>query len=293
MARDAVENVTCIPPLLGNRCLGISCLTGCDDPIDDLGALLQTVLVPQHQFAAFGLESCSINRLNFALELTHDHVGDLRVNLQHDGTTVDLYAPPSLCAATAVDAVWSDQGVGPANACPASSSGTFLPHQPLDAFAGAQLLGFWHLEVEDRQAGSSGRIERWRFAVDASCILLGQQPACVPSATVLCLGEGDRFRVEAAWEDRQGTTGMGRAVELTADTGYLWFFNEENVEIVVKVLAGCAITGHYWVFASGLTDVAVRLDITDTETGTKRTYSSPQRTPFQPIQDTRAFATCP
>jgi hypothetical protein len=291
--RDAVENVTCIPPLLGNRCLGISCLEGCDDPIDDIGNLLRTVLVPQHQFTAFGLESCSINRLNFALELTHQHVGDLRVKLEHDGTSVVLYQPPSPCAATAIDAVWSDQGLGPANACPASSSGTFLPHQPLAAFQGAQLLGFWHLTIEDQQPGASGQVERWRFAVDASCTLLGQQPACIPGENVLCLGDADRFEVRASWEDRHGATGTGRVVELTSDTGYFWFFDRDNVEIVVKVLQGCAITGHYWVFASGLTDVAVQLEVTDTRTGTTRTYVNPQRTAFEPIQDTSAFATCP
>jgi hypothetical protein len=110
---------------------------------------------------------------------------------------------------------------------------------------------------------------------------------------VLCLGEGNRFRVETAWEDRHGATGQGNAVELTTDTGYLWFFNPENVEMVVKVLDGCGITQHYWVFAAGLTDVEVTLEVTDLDTGIKKTYLNPQQTAFEPIQDTTAFATCP
>jgi hypothetical protein len=35
------------------------------------------------------------------------------------------------------------------------------------------------------------------------------------------------------------------------------------------------------------------LTVTDTQTGTIETYTNPQGTPFEPIQDTNAFATCP
>ena len=115
----------------------------------------------------------------------------------------------------------------------------------------------------------------------------------MPGPDVLCLGAGDRFKVEARWADRQGATGSGHAIELTADTGYLWFFDPENVEMVVKVLNGCGITQHYWVFAAGLTDVEVVMVVTDTEANAQRTYDNPQRAPFQPLQDTTAFATCP
>ena len=83
---------------------------------------------------------------------------------------------------------------------------------------------------------------------------------------------------------------MGTAVELTPDTGYFWFFNQENVELLVKVLDGCPITDHWWVFAGGLTDVEVTLRVTDTLSGMVKTYFNPQKTPFEPVQDTSAFA---
>jgi hypothetical protein len=41
------------------------------------------------------------------------------------------------------------------------------------------------------------------------------------------------------------------------------------------------------------TDRRQRLTVTDTQTGAIQTYTNPQGTPFQPIQDTNAFATCP
>jgi hypothetical protein len=115
---------------------------------------------------------------------------------------------------------------------------------------------------------------------------------CQPDATTLCLQEG-RFAVDATFATPGGASGSGQAVELTADTGYFWFFNAANVVVVVKVLNGCGVNGNFWVFAGGLTNVEVQLRVVDTETGTERTYSNQLRDPFQPIQDTFAFATCP
>ena len=63
--------------------------------------------------------------------------------------------------------------------------------------------------------------------------------------------------------------------------------------MVVKVLDACSFDGHYWVFAAGLTDVAVTLTVTDTDTGASKIYRNPQRTAFLPIQDTSAFSDCP
>lgn len=80
---------------------------------------------------------------------------------------------------------------------------------------------------------------------------------------------------------------------LTVDTGSFWFFDDSNLELMVKVLDGCAVNGRHWVFAAGLTDVEVELDVTDAWTGQTKTYRNPLGTPFAPIQDTAAFATCP
>ncbi len=117
---------------------------------------------------------------------------------------------------------------------------------------------------------------------------------CVESNNVLCLN-GDRFRVETTWRNFAGADGVGNAIELTDDTGYFWFFEEENVEMVIKVLDACGFPGfnNYWVFAGGLTSVEVLLTVTDTQTGESQQYTNPLGAPFQPIQDTGAFDTCP
>ena len=116
---------------------------------------------------------------------------------------------------------------------------------------------------------------------------------CVPSATALCLGSNGRFRVEATFATTQGQSGSAQVVKLTEETGYLWFFSSTNVEAVVKILNGCGLNSKFWVFAGGLTNVNVVLEVTDTQTGLVRTYTNPQGTTYQPIQDTSAFGTCP
>jgi len=115
--------------------------------------------------------------------------------------------------------------------------------------------------------------------------------ACVPSATRLCLNEG-RFAVEATYTTTQGGPDQASAVPLTADTGYLTFFDPDNVEVMLKVLNGCGVNQSYWVFAAGLTDVQVEMTVTDTETGAVQTYANPLGQAFRPILDTSAFAGC-
>jgi hypothetical protein len=119
----------------------------------------------------------------------------------------------------------------------------------------------------------------------------GGSGVCVPGPTSLCLSNG-RFRVETTWRTKDGRTGSGHAVALSGDTGYFWFFDETNVEAVLKVLDACTVNNRFWVYAGGLTDVRVDLTVTDTRTQTIRTWTNPQGKPFQPIQESSAFATC-
>jgi trimeric autotransporter adhesin len=110
---------------------------------------------------------------------------------------------------------------------------------------------------------------------------------CEPSPTRLCLN-GDRFAVEATWKDFQGNAGVGKAVELTADTGYFWFFNQENVEVVLKVLNGLPVNGYHWVFYGALSSVEYTLTVTDTMTGAVKTYKNPSGS-MASVADTGAF----
>jgi plastocyanin len=116
---------------------------------------------------------------------------------------------------------------------------------------------------------------------------------CTPDEHTLCLNSG-RFSVTAQWQKPDLSEGEGNAVPLTGDSGYFWFFDSSNIEAVTKVLNGCGIDNAYWVFAAGLTNVAVHVTVTDTKTGAVYTRDNAQGAAFEPIQDTGAFpASCP
>jgi photosystem II stability/assembly factor-like uncharacterized protein len=116
---------------------------------------------------------------------------------------------------------------------------------------------------------------------------LGPTEACAASPAALCLN-GARFKVDVAWRTKDGRSGVGRAGALSADTGYFWFFNASNVELVVKVLDGRSFNRHHWVFYGALSDVAYTITVTDTQTGIVKTYENPQDT-LASHADTEAF----
>ncbi len=125
---------------------------------------------------------------------------------------------------------------------------------------------------------------------------------CRPGTPVVCDGSepddaaclnGDRFCVEARWTDFDGKTGRAEAVRLTDDSGYFWFFDETNVELLVKVLEACFPPfDHFWAFSTGLTNTGVELAVTDLEAVETKIYSNPVGTAFPAILDTSAFPTC-
>jgi hypothetical protein len=87
--------------------------------------------------------------------------------------------------------------------------------------------------------------------------------------------------------------GRGRATALSAVSGYFTFFEEDNVEVLVKVHDACvAPFDRFWVFAAGLTDVEVTLEVADSERDVVRRYVNPLGRAFPAIQDTDAFHTC-
>ncbi len=104
--------------------------------------------------------------------------------------------------------------------------------------------------------------------------LSGGPATCAPAADHLCLA-GGRFAVTAEWRDFQGGAGKGTAVALSADTGYFWFFDPANVEVVTKVLDGRSLNQAFWVFYGALSTVEYALTVTDVQTGLARRYVNP------------------
>jgi hypothetical protein len=101
---------------------------------------------------------------------------------------------------------------------------------------------------------------------------------CVGDDTTLCLLDG-RFAVTVDWVNQhaEGTTGVGHVAPGTGTsdkTGYFWFFNPVNVELVVKALDGGPVNGHFWFFYGSLSDVEYHITVTDTVSGQSRVYGN-------------------
>jgi PKD repeat protein len=165
---------------------------------------------------------------------------------------------------------------------PSSSSNVSRSRNPTHTYASP---GTYTVDMYAGNLNGGSRVTR--------SVTVGQGTGgCVPSPSTLCLND-NRFAVSATFRTSQGQSGNAVGTELTQDSGYFYFFNPANIEIVVKVLRGCGLNQHYWVFGAGLTNVEVELQVTDSQTGTVKTYNNPQGTAFAPVQDTNAFATCP
>jgi len=202
-------------------------------------------------------------------------------NLDVKVVTVDPSNPATLYAGTSADlfrsvnggASWAASNTGLTNA--EIHALAIDPVTPTTMYAGTPVGVF-----KSRDGGRT-----WNTGNPAN-------GACVLDATTLCLSRS-RFQVRAQWFTTEGRSGPGQVIPITGDTGGFWFFNPSSLEVIVKVLNGCAFNSRYWTFAAGLTNVQVVLTVTDTQTGTVRTYSNPQGISFEPIQDTAAFAACP
>jgi len=132
--------------------------------------------------------------------------------------------------------------------------------------------------------------ERWSTWIAETAVAFAGG-SCAADDMSLCLSDG-RFRAAASWKKADGSTGSGQAVPITGDTGYFWFFDASNIEIVAKVLDGCGVNGRFWVFLGGLTNLEVTLTVTDTQANAARTYVNAPGAPFAPVQDTSALP-CP
>ena len=60
-------------------------------------------------------------------------------------------------------------------------------------------------------------------------------------------------------------------------------------EVLLKVLDGCALNGHVWVFGASTTDLGYVIRVTDTATGKVKEYRNEPGTPAAAITDAKAF----
>ena len=92
--------------------------------------------------------------------------------------------------------------------------------------------------------------------------------------------EPNRFAVDVSFidpnikdpeVDPEGTATVASSLR-TPNTGFFWFFNQENIELAVKVLDGRGINGRFWLLYGALSDVEYEITVTDTMTKQSKMY---------------------
>ncbi len=78
------------------------------------------------------------------------------------------------------------------------------------------------------------------------------------------------------------------------ESGILYFFKEDNAEVLVKVLDACDVNGYRWVFVAPVTDLAFNLYVDETATGERWMHRNPRGgVTATPKGDVRAFPCAP
>ena len=112
---------------------------------------------------------------------------------------------------------------------------------------------------------------------------------CAGTSTSLCLAN-NRFVVSVDWSTAGGGEGPGSTVAGgTNNSGLFYFFEPDNWEMLIKVLDGCAINGHYWVYSAAATDLGLDVTVTDTATGAVWTYEKKPGPPAPAVTESEAF----
>ena len=198
----------------------------------------------------------ALSDVEYTITVTDTETGAVRTYFNPAGTQAsgaDVQAFPDLGAATLQ---------------PSAATATAADVERLFA----SLLSELAQEARNGQRGESAaevaqpRVQRVEMESAAGA-------ACSTTSTALCLAQS-RFEVRVDWS-APGQGGAGNAVSLSTDTGYFWFFDAANVELIVKVLDARVINGKFWVYYGALSDVEYTITVTDTVTGAQKTYSNP------------------
>jgi hypothetical protein len=179
------------------------------------------------------------------------------------------------------------------------------PYEIYNAINPLVIKSFWNLLMLEADGSFGVHNPSLAFQVLDRSIrgLASDIEPCAPDADTLCLDNG-RFKVEVTWSDHHGATGPGMVAPCgTDDSGLFYFFNEDNWEMLFKVLNGCGYNNHYWVYFAATTDVGFNVRVTDTMTGFTKAYSNKSGEsldyanelghPANAVTDNTAFPTCP
>lgn len=133
---------------------------------------------------------------------------------------------------------------------------------------------------------------KWKADVETYGLLyeLSFEVKAVPGAESTPVVLAGSFEVAVTWRNAAGESGSGKLVQAPSqDSALFYFFSPDNWELMVKVLDGCAINGHYWVFGAASTDVAYDIGITRRGSTQTFTVTNPLGNAAEAITEIEAF----
>lgn len=104
--------------------------------------------------------------------------------------------------------------------------------------------------------------------------------------------QDDRFEIDIAWFNNLASEKAFPVIAPTRDSALYAFFISSNWEVMLKVLDGCEINDHFWVFSAANTDQGYDILVTDTQTGLTWEYHNDLGTASPAVTDIEAFP-CP
>lgn len=132
-------------------------------------------------------------------------------------------------------------------------------------------------KVYTNTAKECGAIDQSAFSSARSFLAVGTAPApaaaaCKKDKNTLCL-LNNRFQFRVDWRNPgNGTSGVGGAVPISGVTGAFYFTDSSNLELMAKVIDyGDRID----IFYGTLSDLEYTITVTDTKTGSVKTYHNP------------------
>ncbi len=145
--------------------------------------------------------------------------------------------------------------------------------------------GFYTVSLTVRGAGTSSTASR-TVLVEAA-ISAG---TCEADAETRCF-QDSRYAVEMDWRTGDGRSGPAKVVyEGTNDSGLFYFFEPgNNWEVLIKVLNGCGVNEHVWVYGASATTLGYSIRVTDTVTGAVKEYRNDPGKSAPAITDNKAF----
>ena len=123
-------------------------------------------------------------------------------------------------------------------------------------------------EIAAAKATAAGSGSRTGFAAASGAPSAATRPArsltrtdCEPDGPTLTLRGG--YTVSMCYETYDGLVGDARDWGLdSSQSALMYFFERNNAEVLIKVLDGCGVNGHRWVFVAPVTDLAFNLVVT-------------------------------